>query len=227
MRSDIQVFVLPDKDRIEVHADGRIIHTAQESTEAYATETDISETRLGALLRGVLLEASSKELSLRESKGLPSQERPLNLSTQVLSTQVKLSTESELSASEQTDKTFLRQEVKTQLLSAGIPAEEVEFFGTVSVYVQILNKTRNPVKTAQTFRAKDTYPERFAAWSRRRKNYKAEDSPAEIEGDDSAPDFFLCAKCDSLLPAERVDFTSKSLPFHIKCGGTCQAQIED
>src|SRR5215469_3466746 len=180
MSSDIQVFVLPDKDRIEVHADGRVIHTAQDSTEAYATESDISETRLGHLLRGVLLETPSKSL--------PSQERPLNLSTQVF--------KSELSESEQTDKSLLRQEVKQTLLSAGIPAEEVEFFGTVSVYVQILNKTRNPVKTAQTFRAKDTYPERFSAWSRRRKNDKAKDSPAEIERDDSAPDIFLCAKCD-------------------------------
>src|SRR5215469_2141030 len=185
MSSDIQVFVLPDKDRIEVHADGRVIHTAQDSTEAYATESDISETRLGHLLRGVLLETPSKSL--------PSQERPLNLSTQVFKSELS---ESELSANEQTDKSLLRQEVKQTLLSAGIPAEEVEFFGTVSVYVQILNKTRNPVKTAQTFRAKDTYPERFSAWSRRRKNDKAKDSPAEIERDDSAPDIFLCAKCD-------------------------------
>jgi hypothetical protein len=155
MNSDIQVFVLPDKDRIEVHADGRVIHTAQDSIEAYATETDISNTRLGALLRGVLLEAASKSM--------PSQEHPLNLSTQV-----KLS-ESELSGVSHSDKSLLRQEVKTQLLSAGIPAEEVEFFETVSVYIDILNKTQNPVKTAETFRAKDSYAGRFQSWASRQK----------------------------------------------------------
>jgi hypothetical protein len=169
MNSDIQVFVLPDKDRIEVHADGRIIHTAKDSTEAYETETDISGTRLGALLRGVLLEASSKELPLRESKGQPSQERPLNLSTKSLSTESEYKSELSTNAEEQTDNSLLRQEVKTQLLSAGIPAEEIEFLGTVSIYVKYLNNSRNPVKTAQTFRAKDSYPERFSSWSSRQR----------------------------------------------------------
>ena len=168
MNSDIQVFVLPDKDRIEVHADGRIIHTGQDSTEAYATETDISETRLGRLLRGVFLEGRLLEV--------PSQERPLNLSTKDLSTQVKSEYESELSAQEETDKSLLRQEVRQTLLTAGIPAEEIEFFQTVRVYVEYLNNSRNPVKTAQTFRAKDTYPERFSSWSSRQR--KKRDSAA-------------------------------------------------
>ena len=46
-------------------------------------------------------------------------------------------------------------------------------------------------------------------------------------GGDSAvaTDFFLCAKCDCLLPAERVDFHSKGFPFHKGyCGGKCQYQ---
>lgn len=44
-------------------------------------------------------------------------------------------------------------------------------------------------------------------------------------GGDSAvaTDFFLCAKCDCLLPVEQVDFHSKDVPFHKgKCGGRCQ-----
>jgi hypothetical protein len=188
LMSDIQVFVLPDKDRIEVHADGRVIHTAQDSTEAYATETDISKTRLGALLRGVLLEAVSKSL--------PSQERPLNLSTQDLSTQVKSEYESELSATSKS----LRQEVRQTLLSSGIPAEEVEFFGTVSLYVKILNETRNPVKTAQTFRSKESYPERFNSWRQRRQRELAKNpvpqppSPKVAPGSNSKV-FQLCDGC--------------------------------
>lgn len=170
LMSDIQVFVLPDKDRIEVHADGRVIHTAQDSEDPYATETDISKTRLGALLRGVLLEASFKSL--------PSQERHLNLS------KLNELNESKLSATE-TDKSLLRQEVKTQLLGAGISAEEIEFFGTVSVYVQILNSTSNPVKTAQTFRTKPSYSERFGSWSRRRKTNNP--VPQTPSADDALP----------------------------------------
>jgi hypothetical protein len=181
---------MPDKDRIEVHADGRIIHTAKDSTEAYETETDISGTRLGALLRGVLLEAASKSL--------PSQERPLNLSTKS-----EYKSESELSTNaSESDNSLLRQEVKTQLLSAGIPAEEIEFFCTVSIYVKYLNNSRNPVKTAQTFRAKDSYPERFSSWSKRRKHNPVPQTPSEPPADN--PKVFQINEDEVELPKSKA-----------------------
>jgi uncharacterized protein YdaU (DUF1376 family) len=39
--------------------------------------------------------------------------------------------------------------------------------------------------------------------------------------DSVATDFFLCAKCDSIIPDIRVDLT-RNVPVHIKCGGICQ-----
>jgi hypothetical protein len=163
------------------------------------TQIGDPEVSKSVLLEAGLSEGSSKESSLES--------RPLNLSTQV-----KLSLESELSATSK----GLRQEVRQTLLTAGIPAEEVEFFGTVTPYVRILNETRNPAKTAQTFRSKESYPERFNSWLQRRQKaipaLKAEAIPDKTDSDsgsglvgqlcDDCGEFDSNCKCE--LPKSRA-----------------------
>ena len=61
MMSDVQVFVMPDKNRVEVYEDGRVVYIYQDSQDPYPTEADISSTKLGGLLRGCLLQGGLLE----------------------------------------------------------------------------------------------------------------------------------------------------------------------
>jgi hypothetical protein len=166
--ADAQLFRLPNGDNIVVENDGKVIFDYTPFDGGYRAEEDISATSLGTLLRAVLLQHGSLETPLK-GRGAESPLRDSALSIECFSASGSSASGGVLVPNGKRSPSLLKQEIKNQLLAANIPAKEIEFFGTVHVYVEYLNKSRNPVKTAETFRAKDSYPRRFKSWSDRRK----------------------------------------------------------
>ena len=189
--ADAQLFRLPTGDNIVVEKDGKVIFDYTPFDGGHRAEEDITGTSLGTLLRAVLFEHGSLEGPLRE-RGSESPLRDSALSNKCFSASGSSASGGVLLPKGKRSPSLLKQEVKNQLLAANIPAEEIEFFGTVHVYVEFLNESRNPVKTAQTFRAKDTYPRRFKSWSDRRKaKQNGRDSAAPQAPEDSIEDIEL------------------------------------
>jgi hypothetical protein len=73
------------------------------------------------------------------------------------------------------------------LLSAGIPAETVRYFGSLNGYATALTNSVNPVKAAQTMMGKPAFSARLKAWVA--KNPTAEGESVASPNDD------LCHHC--------------------------------
>lgn len=191
---DAQLFRLPNGDNIVVENDGKVVFDYTPFDGGHRAEEDISRTSLGTLLRAVLSEHGSLDTPLRR-RGSESPLRDSALSIEYFSASGSSASGGVLLPNGKRSLSLLKQEIKNQLLAANIPAEEIEFLGTVHVYVEYLNKSRNPVKTAQTFRAKATYPRRFKSWLERRKTkptpQSGRDSAAPQSPEDSIDDIDL------------------------------------
>lgn len=186
--SDIQVFVMPDKNRVEVYADGRVVYVYQDSQDSYSSEADISSTKLGGLLRGCLLNGRV-EGGLLETG---SQEGPLNVT---LCNVMKGNGNDQRNVKghhhPERQKNLLKQETMQTLLSAGIPAEAVRYFGSLNGYASALNNSVNPIKAAQTMMGKPSFSARLKAWVA--KNPAAE---GESLGEGEEETVIYCTKCD-------------------------------
>jgi hypothetical protein len=203
---DSQSFRFPN-GTLTVNSDGSVVYTYYEDGGGHLIEADLSQSSLGRLLKEVLLERGFLEaFSLRENQGGSLRESALK------GLSISASGSSVSAKGNAAGGSLLRQEIKQTLLTAGIPGEEVEFLSTVGRYVQILNTTKNPVKTAQTFRAKDTYPRRFKSWSERRQP-KRDSAPA--------PQPELTCPCGQ--PAVETGYCS----FKCEQGHSKAFQIED
>ena len=185
--SDVQVFVMPDKNRVEVYADGRVVYVYQDSQDSYSSEADISSTKLGGLLRGCLLNGRVEDGLLQTG----SQEGPLNVT---LCNVMKGNGNDQRNVKghqPERQKNLLRQETMQTLLSAGISAETVRYFGSLNGYASALNNSVNPVKAAQTMMGKPGFSARLKAWVA--KNPAAE---GESLGEGKEKTVIYCAKCD-------------------------------
>lgn len=120
MMGDVQVFVMPDKNRVEVYEDGRVVYIYQDSQDPYPTEADISSTKLGGLLRGCLLQGGLLEAG--------SQGDPLNVTLCNVMRGNGNDQRNVKDHQSERQKTLLRQETMQTLLSAGIPGETVRYF---------------------------------------------------------------------------------------------------
>jgi len=186
--SDVQVFVMPDKNRVEVYADGRVVYVYQDSQDSYSSEADISSTKLGGLLRGCLLNGRL-EGGLLEAG---SQESPLNVTLCNVMKGKGNDNESNVKGHQpQRQKNLLRQETMQTLLSAGIPAETVRYFGSLNGCADALNNSANPIKAAQTMMGKPSFSARLKAWVA--KNPAAE---GQSLGEGEEETVIYCAKGD-------------------------------